>query len=255
MADPLHVLLATDSAEPSGLGQHMLTLGRGLARTHRITLAFPEAAAEFAGRASAAGLEAVTFTDESALLDAVRPGLLHVHAGIGWEGHALSAAGAAAGVTIVRTEHLPWLITDGAQEAEYAAAAAAVDAFVAVSDAAAATWAPARARLRVAPRLAVIRNGVEPPPARRSRAETRAALGIAEDASLVLCVGRFTPQKDQRTLVRAVRALHACGLGPHLLLVGEDVEADAVPSAAPARQRRRAATPSPSWAGVTMSAI
>ena len=45
MAEPLHVLLATDSAEPSGLGQHMLTLGRGLARTHRVTLAFPEAAA------------------------------------------------------------------------------------------------------------------------------------------------------------------------------------------------------------------
>ena len=54
MADPLHVLLATDSAEPSGLGQHMLTLGRGLARTHRVTLAFPEA--EFAARAALAAL-------------------------------------------------------------------------------------------------------------------------------------------------------------------------------------------------------
>ena len=99
MAEPLHVLLATDSAEPSGLGQHMLTLGRGLARTHRVTLAFPEAAADFAGarRARRASTPS-TFTDEAALLAAVRPGLLHVHAGIGWEGHALAAAGAAAGL-------------------------------------------------------------------------------------------------------------------------------------------------------------
>ena len=53
MANPLHVLLATDSADPSGLGQHMLTLGHGLAPTHRVTLAFPEAAATFAARAGA----------------------------------------------------------------------------------------------------------------------------------------------------------------------------------------------------------
>ena len=224
MAEPLHVLLATDSAEPSGLGQHMLTLGRGLARTHRITLAFPEAAAGFAARAGAAGLDAVTFTDEAALLDAVRPGLLHVHAGIGWEGHALAGAGAAAGVGVVRTEHLPWLVTDPAQEADYAAAAEAVDAFVAVSEAAAATWKPARARLRLGARLVVIQNGVEPPPVVRTRAETRAALNIPEDAPLLLCVGRFTPQKDQRTLVRAVRALHARGLEPCLLMVGEGPE-------------------------------
>ncbi len=120
----------------------MLTLGRGLARTHRVTLAFPEAAADFAAPPARRASTPSTFTDEAALLAAVRPGLLHVHAGIGWEGHALSTAGAAAGLPVVRTEHLPWLITDAAQEADYAAAAAAVDAFVAVSEAAAATWKP-----------------------------------------------------------------------------------------------------------------
>ena len=61
----------------------------------------------------------------------------------------LQSWGRAAGVGVVRTEHLPWLITDPGQEADYARAAASVDAFVAVSDAAAATWARALGRLRL----------------------------------------------------------------------------------------------------------
>jgi predicted dehydrogenase/glycosyltransferase involved in cell wall biosynthesis len=223
MPEPLSVLLATDSPEPSGLGRHMLTLGRGLAPSHRVTLAFPMTAAGFAAEARAAGLEARTYAQgaESPLLEEVRPQVLHLHAGIGWEGHGLARAGAAAGVRVVRTEHLPWLISDPAQEAAFAAAAAMVDAFIAVSDAAAATWAGALARLRPGARLAAIRNGVEPPPARRSRGETRAVLGVPADAPVILCVGRFTPQKDQRTLIRAVRALAPA---PLLLLAGDGPE-------------------------------
>jgi predicted dehydrogenase len=93
-----------------------------------------------------------------------------------------------------------------------------------VSDAAAASWAPALARLRPGARLAAIRNGVEAPPVTRTRAETRASLGIPKDAPLLLCVGRFTPQKNQRTLVRALRGLDAAGSRLRLLLVGEGPE-------------------------------
>ena len=95
----------------------------------------------------------------------------------------------------------------------------------------------------------MIRNGIEPPPVARTRAETRAALGIPEDAPLLLCVGRFTPQKDQRTLVRAVRALHARGLRPRLLLVGEGPE-----RAACEAEARGLRPPSPSSAAATTSA-
>lgn len=202
MAEPPRILLATDSADPSGLGRHMLTLARGLAPDHAVSLAFPEAAAGFAASARAAGLEARTYEDAEALLRAARPALLHVHAGIGWEGHALTRAGARAGVPVVRTEHLPWLVTDPAQAADYAAQAPAVAAFVAVSDAVAASFAAVPGA-----RPRTIRNGVEPPGVTRSRAETRAALGIPEGAPLILCAGRFTPQKDQRSLVRAVARL------------------------------------------------
>lgn len=222
------------------MGAHMLTLARKLVPAHRVALAFPEAAADFVAAARAAGVAARTFAagGEEILLAAVRPDLLHVHAGIGWEGQALARAGAAAGLPVVRTEHLPWLITDPGQEADYAAAARAVDAFVAVSDASAATWAPALARLRPGARLAAIPNGIEPPAVACGRAETRTALGLPEAAPLLLAVGRFTPQKDQRTLVRAVRALDGRP-APWLVLVGEGPERVACEAEATGSERIR----------------
>ena len=200
----------------------MLTLARGLTASHRVTLAFPEAAAVVAAAARSEGLDAVTFAEPSTLIEAVRPDLLHVHAGIGWEGHELARSGADAGIGVVRTEHLPWLITDAHQEAEYAAGAVAVDAFIAVSDAAAATWAPVLARLAPGARLATIPNGVEPAAIGRGRDETRHALDVPRDAQLLLCVGRFTAQKDQRSLVRAFLALQTPGL--RLLFAGDGPE-------------------------------
>jgi glycosyltransferase involved in cell wall biosynthesis len=213
----LHVLLATDSAEPSGLGRHMITLGRGLARPPRVTHAVPPAAAGFVAAAGAEGLDARTYAEPDGLVAAMRPDLVHVHAGIGWEGHALTRAAAEAGRPVVRTEHLPWLITDPDQVAAYAAAAGADDAFVAVSIASKRSWAPVLARIAPGARVSAIPNGVDPPAVLRDRAETRAALGVAADAPLLLCVGRFTPQKDQRSLVRAARAVD----GIRLVLAGD----------------------------------
>jgi hypothetical protein len=60
MADLLRVLLATDSTDPSGVGQHMLTLGKTLARSHEVVLGFPAEAAAFAEAARSAGLDART---------------------------------------------------------------------------------------------------------------------------------------------------------------------------------------------------
>ena len=76
-------------------------------------LAFPDHAAgrRLAARAAALGLPAATFdpADPSAAVAAFPSEILHVHAGIGWEGHTLVAAGAQAGRAVIRTEHLPWL--------------------------------------------------------------------------------------------------------------------------------------------------
>lgn len=224
MPEPLRVLLATDSANPSGVGQHMLTLARALAPTHRVALAFAagEAAARFEAAARAAGIDTHRLPDDPGdLLGALRPDVLHVHAGIGWEGQALTAAGRAAGATVVRTEHLPWLITDPGQAAAYAAAAADVDAFIAVSAGAAATWAPTLAVMRPGAPLRAIPNGVEPPAPTTGRDGPRDALGIPKDAPLLLTVARFTPQKDNATLVAAARLLPP---GVHLALAGEGEE-------------------------------
>lgn len=224
MSRSRRVLLATDSQDPSGVGHHMLTLARGLAPAHEVALTFAAgpAAARFGALARDSGFEAHVLPDDPLeLLKAWRPDVLHVHAGIGWEGQRLCTAGRAAGVTVVRTEHLPWLITNPRQQAEYTAAAGHVDAFIAVSAAALASWAPVIAAARPGAALRAIPNGVEAPPVRRDRAEVRAELGIPADALLLICVARFTPQKDHATLIAAAGDLAPRFPGLHLILAGE----------------------------------
>ena len=99
-------------------------------------------------------------------------------------------------------------------------AAASVDAFVSVSDAAAATWRPALARLRPGARLATIANGVAAPAVRVGRSAMREALGIAV-GPLLLCIARFTPQKDHASLIEACALLRDWGRAVRLALVGD----------------------------------
>ena len=224
----LSVVLATDSRDPSGIGHHMLTLAAGLACDCRVALVFPDddGGPAFAARGRAVGLDAVAIDTENeacfrGVLAERSPDVLHVHAGIGWEAQALAEWGRAAGVGVVRTEHLPWLITDPGQEAAYARAARSVDAFVAVSDAAAATWGRALGRLGCGARLAAIPNGILPPCARTPRDATRGALGIGPADVLLLCIARFTAQKDHGSLIEACAQLHAQGRTVRLALVGD----------------------------------
>jgi predicted dehydrogenase/glycosyltransferase involved in cell wall biosynthesis len=207
----------------------MLTLAAGLAVGHRPRLLFPaqDDGPRFVALAEAEGLDAIAVDVEDAdafarAINGWAPQLLHVHAGIGWEGQALCAVGRDAGVPVIRTEHLPWLITDSAQVEAYERAARDVDAFIAVSDASGMTWAPVLSRL--GRRLAVIRNGIAPPPSGGSREAIRAMLGISALAPALLCVARFTPQKDHPTLIAAFTALRRRRPEAMLLLVGEGPE-------------------------------
>src|SRR5688572_18192089 len=119
----MRCLLLTDSPEPSGVGEHMLTLAGALPPGMGM-LAFPDHAAgrALAARAAAMGLPAQVFAPENAqaFVAASGPRIVHVHAGIGWEGHGLVAAAVRAGRAVIRTEHLPWLLTDACQIAHYA---------------------------------------------------------------------------------------------------------------------------------------
>ena len=61
-------------------------------------------------------------------------GVLHVHAGVAWEGHEAVLSGRRAGAqAIVRTEHLPDIVTGAHQRAAYRAMARQLDRVICVS--------------------------------------------------------------------------------------------------------------------------
>ncbi len=218
---PATVILATDSTDPSGVGHHMIALARHLDPGLRPVLGFAESphAAHFVACAAAAGLTAQPVSDWPAWIVRQGAALLHVHAGIGWEGQALAATGRAAGLPVLRTEHLPWLITDPGQRQDYATALRHVDGLVAVSGTAGASWQAALAGM-IAPPLRVVPNGIAAPRPATAREAVRQALGLAPADMLVLHVGRFMPQKAQEVLVAAF-ALLPDDLSARLLMIGD----------------------------------
>lgn len=216
------VLLVTDSPDPSGVGAHMLTLAAALSTdwTPRVLLPDNAAGQKFVALAQTHGVCAETVPNEGWATVFCRANLVHVHAGIGWEGHDLVRLARVAGARVIRTEHLPWLVTDPIQRAAYAAMVADVDAVVTVSRAAAHSWRPVLAAMS-GPRLpmACIPNGVE---------------GSVENASVgrsgqtFLCVARFTRQKNHRLLISAMARLTRTHPNARLRLVGEGIEGAAL---------------------------
>ena len=140
----LRIVLASDSLDPSGLGEHMLTLGRALKGMFDITLALPDSSSnDFLVRAARAGLAIKTIGDRDDFehwLRLKRVSLLHVHAGIGWEGHDIARAGVACGMPVIRTEHLPYLLTDTVQTEQYHREVETVSHHIVVSEASRASF-------------------------------------------------------------------------------------------------------------------
>lgn len=223
------LLLATDSRAPSGLGQHMLTLARALSDRFDVVVAAEnlEGGADLLRRAAALGLRIKAFE-----LDAPGPfkkwlsahaTLLHVHAGIGWEGHELVRIGKAAGLKVVRTEHLPYVLTSPVQQAEYGAMLLSTDRVITVSRAAYDSFA---ARHDAA-RFALVRNGIAPQLPNENRDTTRRALGLAGE-KLLLTVARFTPQKGHATLLQAVPRVLEKHPDARFIWVGDGPDIDAL---------------------------
>ena len=201
--------LATDSLEPSGVGEHMLVLAAELKAGYDIVVACPSSAGgrSLLDRAAQLGLGIKLLADEEGTADwMARMGfaLLHIHAGIGWEGHGLAAAGRAAAIpALVRTEHLPHLITDLAQRDEHAAGLRLVDRTICVSAAAARSFRAAG----LDGSIVTIRNGLHHRPATRSREAVRAALGLGLETPVLLLAARFTAQKNHAALIGALPRL------------------------------------------------
>jgi len=231
------VCLFTDSLDPSGVGEHMLTLAARLLGRYDLTVICPPTPAgnHLLGRARSLGLGtlAITVRDRNAeaplmqWLGARRVDLFHCHAGIGWEGHHGIYAARAAGVPrVVRTEHLPHLLTDLAQCLDHRRVVGLVDRVICVSEEARGSFL--RAGL-AEEQLRVVRNGIETRPWRSlnggGRAGVRPALRRGprprEWRPLVLTVGRMVWQKGYQDLLEVVPGVLARWPGARFLWVGE----------------------------------
>jgi glycosyltransferase involved in cell wall biosynthesis len=212
------VTLVTDSSDPSGVGEHMITLAALLRNDVQVSLVFSDsdAGTAMACRGRTAGLDACAIPAQALveggaslmkMLELRHPDIVHVHAGIAVEGHAVAAAARAVRVrAIVRTEHLPYtlrMLGQPALEALYARGVRPVDRIICVCKAARRTFGMAEVD---ASRYAVIHNGVINRGPMRDRAEARAKLGFKGN-SLILTVARFSEQKHHTTLVDALPIL------------------------------------------------
>ena len=227
------LVLATDSPEPSGVGEHMLTLGEALKPRFDVVLALPshDAGAALLRRAAGRELRIKAFDPHrldlfEAWLKAINTRLLHIHAGIGWEGHGLARRGKATGLPVVRTEHLPYLVTSPVQQAEYRAMLLSVDRRIAVSQAVFDSHLGAGSGP-----LHVVHNGLALHPSRQPAAETRQALGLAPTDKVLLTVARFTPQKGHDCLVAAAPAVLQQHPNAKFVLVGSGPETENIEAA------------------------
>jgi predicted dehydrogenase/glycosyltransferase involved in cell wall biosynthesis/NADPH:quinone reductase-like Zn-dependent oxidoreductase len=219
------IVLATDSLNPSGMGEHMLALGRGLSDRWDVTLAVtPEDKTNLLPRAARHGLGIKRVDNAGELGDWLANAsidLLHIHAGIGWEGHEIAAAGAASGIPVIRTEHLPYLLTDPDQQAQYRRETQALAHHIVVSEASRKSY-----EVHIpSDRLTVIRNGIFP--LAPADATLKQALGLG-GRIVLLTVARFTPQKDHATLLRALPNIVSSHPDVILLLVGTGEEQGAM---------------------------
>jgi glycosyltransferase involved in cell wall biosynthesis len=235
------VCLYTDSLAPSGVGQHMLTLAEQLLDEYDLSFACPPTPSGrgLLDRAGALGLETAEVdgagADQSRLIDLVgslEPDLLHVHAGVCWEGHDGIRAARRAGVpAIVRTEHLaeltavfdleelpdlvhsPYHLPDRRPSVEelarrvaedrsrYLEVADLVDLVICVSAGVRDSFVAVGLD---ADRTRVVRNGIRPSPAVSTAQETRARLGVGAQRRVVLSVGRLIDVKGHHFALGAV---------------------------------------------------
>lgn len=205
--------LFTDSLEPSGLGEVMLTLGSELRRQYRVSFVCPPTPSgiRLLERARHLSLNTLALevrgdrTPWTQLISWLRTestAVLHVHAAIGWEGHnAVFAGRAALTPLILRTEHLPNLITDPRQRAGYSRMAQFVDRIICVCAEGRTSFIEAGI---AAAKLSVIHNGIHVRTPDLPRSAVRASFHLPPGARLILTVARLTEQKGHRYLLEAI---------------------------------------------------
>jgi glycosyltransferase involved in cell wall biosynthesis len=226
----LNICLFTDSLEPSGLGEHMLALAAELLPHYRVLFVCPptERGQKLLVRARQLGcsIMALNLDDEVTAYAVLESRLrrlaicvFHCHAGIGWEGQRAVYVARQAGVPVViRTEHLPYLLTDQRQKRDHQKIWPLVDRFICVSAEAYTSYLQAG---MPAARLCVIRNGIRAQPAQPDDDAVRAEFGLPPAARLVLTVARMTEQKGHKHLLDAIPTVIAHEPDAHFIWVGD----------------------------------
>ncbi|KAA0687400.1 glycosyltransferase [Neorhizobium sp. P12A] len=232
MARKRRVVLATDSIDPSGMGEHMLALGRALSERWDVTIAL--IAADRTGlltRAARRGLGIKLSEDTGAFRDwlfRADVDILHIHAGIGWEGHGLAAAADDREIPIIRTEHLPYLLTDPEQIEHYRRETARLAHLIVVSEDSRQSFCEGR---EAPSRMTVVRNGIFPLLPTGPVWALKQELDLAEK-TVLLTVARFAEQKDHASLVRSLPDILEAYPSVVLLFVGSGPEEERVRSLA-----------------------
>jgi predicted dehydrogenase/glycosyltransferase involved in cell wall biosynthesis/NADPH:quinone reductase-like Zn-dependent oxidoreductase len=212
------------------MGEHMLTLARSLAEDFDLTMAAPAGIpGDLLGRAARLGLSVKAIDSPTSFqrwLLASDASLLHVHAGIGWEGHELARAGSQSGIPVVRTEHLPYLLTDPAQIKRYHNETATIAHTIVVSQSCRESFESHG----VDPtRITVVRNGIFPVLLNGHMGHLRREWNL-DQRKVLLTVARLAAQKDHSTLLKAMPAVIAAHPAVVLLLVGQGEEMEPIRS-------------------------
>ena len=209
------VCMFTDSHEPSGLGEHLLTLATELSAAWDVSVVCPPTRAGLSFLARARTLDLSTLpldvsdtASEDDLVEWLRAraiDVFHCHAGVAWEGHHGIYAARSAGVPIVvRTEHLPNVVTDPGQRSDHARIVELADRVICVSEGVRASFPSFGVAQR---KVRAILNGIRPRRVRANRLALRRELGLSSSSRIALTVGRMTEQKGYDRLVRAAPSI------------------------------------------------
>lgn len=226
----LSVCLYTPSANPSGMGEHMLDLVAEYAPELDVSLmCWPTGPGQrLLARAAALGATTLALPHprdpafSGVILDFLRrhrPDVFHVHVGTGRENFDGARAARAAGIpAIVQTLHLPWMLSSPGKRPPFFRSLREVDRLIAVSRAQGRTYE----RIGVpAGRISTVPNGVGARGPGPGRLAARQALGLDPDQPVVMTVGRLATMKGHRHLIDSTPDLLAAFPDLVVLIAGE----------------------------------